>query len=472
MRMTAAFLSFVAAGVLLGSNTALPQGALPTTLHEEAEITVNQGASADGFLRVAIQPQNGAKREATIAVTKSMGENDIAQKIADALRSAVGPDYVVDKTPASTSRFARHSARSRASRSRSPSALPGSRSSSTPELRGRYVASEARATDCRRSKHSLPRSIECHREQVVAMDCVSFKTAYRFQVWLWLSCWLSPSVVMGQEFSQLFVVGDSLSDTGNAAAARDAAVGVFSYDKTLSYTFGLCSPLDSDLESCGLVFFEKSRVSDGPVAVERLSEGLNLGPSAPSFYLLPLIGIDRPSVGTNYAVASAKARASGFEDLTSQVDALLLDHSRPDLPARALYLFAIGGNDALDALQAVAAFVTDEPRTESSGEIIEAAVEAIAFNVERLINSGARLRSRAQHAKYRRAPCRAWRNGRPAPHTNPPRCRAPGSSIQRSAVVALEGSSAPQSFCASRDIRSLHGFRGGAGASVFLWKEY
>ena len=222
------------------------------------------------------------------------------------------------------------------------------------------------------------------------MDCVSFKTAYRFQVWLWLSCWLSPSVVMGQEFSQLFVVGDSLSDTGNAAAARDAAVGVFSYDKTLSYTFGLCSPLDSDLESCGLVFFEKSRVSDGPVAVERLSEGLNLGPSAPSFYLLPLIGIDRPSVGTNYAVASAKARASGFEDLTSQVDALLLDHSRPDLPAQALYLFEIGGNDALDALQAVAAFVTDEQRTESSGEILEAAVEAIAFNVERLIDSGAR----------------------------------------------------------------------------------
>jgi hypothetical protein len=97
MRTTTALLSFVAAGALLGSSTALPQGALPTTLHEEAEITVNQGASADGFLRVAIQPQNGAKREATIAVTKSMGENDIAQKIAEALQSAIGPDYVVDK---------------------------------------------------------------------------------------------------------------------------------------------------------------------------------------------------------------------------------------------------------------------------------------------------------------------------------------------------------------------------------------
>ena len=148
--------------------------------------------------------------------------------------------------------------------------------------------------------------------------------------------------MIAQEFSQLFVVGDSLSDTGNALAARDAAAGVFAYDKTLSYTFGLCSPLDSDLESCGLVFFEKSRVSDGPVAVERLSEGLALGALTPSFHLLPLVGIDRSSVGSNYAVASAKARGSGLEDLTSQVDALLLDHSSPKLPAGALYLVAIG----------------------------------------------------------------------------------------------------------------------------------
>jgi len=75
----------------------LPQGALPTTLHEEAEISINQGASADGFLRVAVQPQSGTKREATIAVTKSMGENDIAQKLADALRTALAPDYEVDR---------------------------------------------------------------------------------------------------------------------------------------------------------------------------------------------------------------------------------------------------------------------------------------------------------------------------------------------------------------------------------------
>jgi hypothetical protein len=98
MRVSTALLGFVTVGALLGSSTALPQsGTLPTTFHDEAEFSINQGASADGFLRVAIQPQGGSKREAAIAVTSRMGENEIAQQIADALRPAVGPDYEVDR---------------------------------------------------------------------------------------------------------------------------------------------------------------------------------------------------------------------------------------------------------------------------------------------------------------------------------------------------------------------------------------
>ena len=92
-RTTTPLLGFMAAATLLGANAALAQ----TTLHEEAEITINSGASGDGFLRIAIQPQNGTKREATISITKTMGENEIAKKISEALVPAIGADYVIDK---------------------------------------------------------------------------------------------------------------------------------------------------------------------------------------------------------------------------------------------------------------------------------------------------------------------------------------------------------------------------------------
>ena len=98
MRTTTALLGFVTVGALLGANTVSPQSStLPVTFHEEAEFTINNGAREDGFLRVAIQPQGGARKEATIPVTSRMGENDIAQQIADALRPAIGPDYEVDR---------------------------------------------------------------------------------------------------------------------------------------------------------------------------------------------------------------------------------------------------------------------------------------------------------------------------------------------------------------------------------------
>ncbi len=93
MRMTMPLLGFMAAAAVLGSNASLAQ----TTMHEDAEITINSGATGDGFLRIAIQPQNGTKREATISITKAMGENEIAKKISEALVPVVGTDYVIDK---------------------------------------------------------------------------------------------------------------------------------------------------------------------------------------------------------------------------------------------------------------------------------------------------------------------------------------------------------------------------------------
>ncbi len=95
MRMTTALLGFVATAALLGSNTALPQGT--PTFHNDVEISINTGARGPGFLRVAIQPQNGTKREATISITSNMGENEIAKSLGDALVTAVGTDYEIDR---------------------------------------------------------------------------------------------------------------------------------------------------------------------------------------------------------------------------------------------------------------------------------------------------------------------------------------------------------------------------------------
>ena len=179
--------------------------------------------------------------------------------------------------------------------------------------------------------------------------------------------------------SAVFVLGDSLSDVGNAAAAADSLLG-----KPVSPpTVGLCNPADVLVvpRPCDDLFYRKSRVSDGPVAVEYLAQHFDLGELAPSLHLVP----NRPDGGTDYAVAGAKARTQRATDLTAQVDALLLDH-RP-LPADALYVVMIGGNDAIDALQTAASGPT---AAQASADVVTAAVDAIGANVERLLDFGAR----------------------------------------------------------------------------------
>jgi phospholipase/lecithinase/hemolysin len=184
----------------------------------------------------------------------------------------------------------------------------------------------------------------------------------------------------GTPVSALFVLGDSLSDVGNAAGAADYVLG-----KTIvPPTVGLCNPFDVIVLSrgCEDVIYRKSRVSDGAVAVEYLATGLGLAALGPSFHVVP----SRPSTGMNYAVASAKARAGGIEDLGRQVDVLLLD--RAPLATAALFVVIIGGNDAIDALQAVNA---GGPTAGASSEtIVTAAVAAIGDSLERLLDSGAR----------------------------------------------------------------------------------
>ena len=180
--------------------------------------------------------------------------------------------------------------------------------------------------------------------------------------------------------SSLFVLGDSLSDVGNVAAVADYALN----QPIDPPTVGLCNPTEvlALKRRCDDLFYLESRVSDGPVAVERLAADLGLPPLRPSLHVLP----NHPHVGTVYAVAGAKARGTTDADLARQVDWLLVDHAL--LPQDAIYVVMIGGNDAFDALQADAAIPAAPVKPSTA--IVTSAVNAIGTQVERLLDFGAR----------------------------------------------------------------------------------
>ena len=116
-------------------------------------------------------------------------------------------------------------------------------------------------------------------------------------------------------FDDMYVFGDSLSDTGNFASIN----GAFPNPP----------------------FFEASRVSNGPVAVEGLAEKLGLSVDA-SMHLVAGSG------GSNFAVTTARAAGNAPIDLTTQVGAYLLQ-SGGFASANSLYVMFIGGNDVRDS---------------------------------------------------------------------------------------------------------------------------
>lgn len=131
-------------------------------------------------------------------------------------------------------------------------------------------------------------------------------------------CLSLPIGTSAQPFSNLFVFGDSLSDTGNLAALPD-------------FAFLNSPPYDKGF-------------SNGDRAVEVLAKslGLMVNPS------LHLIG---QSAGTNFAVAGARARETSPIDLPVQIGSFLLNNGST-APSDALYVVFIGGNDVRDARDA------------------------------------------------------------------------------------------------------------------------
>ncbi len=150
-----------------------------------------------------------------------------------------------------------------------------------------------------------------------------------------------------QSFSNMFIFGDSMSDTGNLASV----VGDF-------------PPV-----------YYNNRVSNGPVVVEVLGENLGLSTDA-SLHLI------NQNAGTNYAVASAKSGESGPFDLDVQVNAFLMVNEF-SAPEDALYVLFIGGNDVRSA--------RDMEDRHLVKAVVKKAADNIKKNISKLIDSGAKF---------------------------------------------------------------------------------
>lgn len=133
-----------------------------------------------------------------------------------------------------------------------------------------------------------------------------------------------------EAYSGLYVFGDSVSGSGNVALAIGAPTGVPQVITGNSYI-------------PDRPYFASGRFSNGPVWVENFGRrlGLNAGPSLGG--------------GTDYAFGGARTGGPDVPSptLTTQT-AMFLDSTHGTAPADALYVIAEVGNDARDAIRAIA----------------------------------------------------------------------------------------------------------------------
>ena len=179
-----------------------------------------------------------------------------------------------------------------------------------------------------------------------------------------LSLPLAPPA-FASDFAQIVFFGDSLSDPGNHFIA---------FGTTARQPF---VPIPDFPYAIGGHHF-----SNAATWTEQLAQAL----------LMPRSGspaLRAPGVFTNYAVGRARARpgapAFRFYDLSTQVGLFLSDfggHASPDN----LYVIWIGANDLRDALEAL----PTDPSGATSVGIIQAAITAVAGNIEVLKAAGAR----------------------------------------------------------------------------------
>lgn len=133
----------------------------------------------------------------------------------------------------------------------------------------------------------------------------------------------APLAQAAGSFSGLYVLGDSLSDVGNAALA----VGADQNQVILSDLYVPQRP------------YASGTLSNGSVWASYFSKSLGLGDSLPSL-----------GGGTNYAFGGARTSGGDAPSLTLQAGQLVAAAAGKPLPSDALYVVAGGGNNARDAL--------------------------------------------------------------------------------------------------------------------------
>ena len=181
---------------------------------------------------------------------------------------------------------------------------------------------------------------------------------------------LGMPALSGQEgapYSAIVVFGTSLSDSGNAFALRGNA----------------STPPDYVLDPLlvpGAPYAQGGHhFSNGATWVEQFARSLRLAGS-----VRPAFGSDGIAA-TNYAVGAARAYDDGRNfNLSNQVQAFLADHDG-GVPADALVVIEMGGNDIRDA---IGAYLTGGPA--AAEPILQKAIESIAHHIQVLYQAGAR----------------------------------------------------------------------------------
>lgn len=189
---------------------------------------------------------------------------------------------------------------------------------------------------------------------------------------------VAPSAAHANGIDRIVVFGDSLSDPGNAfALSGGQIVGPPDY--------GMDTP-DELVTLIPSAPYASHRFSNGPTWVELLGTALGAGASVRPAVAGALFGTD-DGRASNYAFGGATAGDIGASQfpLVTQVDLFLAD-VRGAAPSDALYVVAIGGNDIRAAFGAV---VDNDPNT-SAEAVIGTALQAVAANVGRLYQAGAR----------------------------------------------------------------------------------